>query len=155
MSYYNTTVDDNRTKFKFNIWLVNTFGYVLIDKSAKFSNPIHINNLTLESDNLDDLIKLVETSWGILCSKEDLKLIYSIHSDSEITKGNLLMLNLSWDQKTLIENRCGGKFVNYRELEDKFGEHIEDDNLKESFYSLIAELDNVYGHHNVQLMMSI
>ena len=152
MSYYNTAANDNRTNFKFNIWLVNTLGYILIRKDANQYTPIRLNNLTLEAASLDDLIRQVEVNWGILCSKEDLKEIYSINTSNEIVWGNILMLNLSWEQKSLIESKYNGVFVNYRELEGMLPELQED--YKEALYYLIAELDNVHGHHNVQFMLN-
>ena len=132
------------------IWLVLNNGIVLINNINKQSlSEISVKDVTISERNITDALKEIENQWGIFCDNTNLSPIYSF--DTQINKkeaqinGYALFLNLNQEYIDSILLKGSYMLLDYRNLEDLFNLFKKDMNFKESFYSLIYELEKKFN----------
>ena len=131
-------------------WLVTNNGGILIKNIEQLSkNVLSIKDITLEVNSMSSLIKEIEKVWGIICNTTDLSNIYSYMDNSGISSkqinGYLLFLNLDKNHIKTILEKDNSIFIDYRNLEETLSTFNFNIDFKESFYSLLLELDKRFG----------
>jgi len=133
-----------------NVWLVNKYGDVLVKNIKCNSKPIHIRDTTLVRKSASTLVKAIESQWNILCTLRELDEIYSFKFISEYgleTQAKVYILHTQMHPRLQfrISNHYDGVFINYKDLDDTFSKYEQSEDFKESYYSMLAEVDKEYG----------
>src|SRR5690349_5577321 len=99
----------------YHIWLLGP-EEVLIKNIKDLQDTVTIRNLTIASDNTNDLMKQIESQWGIICAKQDLEILYEYSdcSDRHVTGFTLELYNE--EQMTFVRNKFDGRFIPYKDL---------------------------------------
>ena len=126
-----------------HVWLFCN-GNILIKRIDQSAKKIDIEDLTLSTDTIDDILHEIEYEWSILCSFNDLQEIYNFEysqDDSRVAiRGYILNVKLTEEQIALVQEKYNGYFINCDELDDRFKNLSKDWICKEAFYLLIDHL---------------
>ena len=152
MQAYSTKIfTDTIIKEFYQTWLVVNDGAILVKNVHKIaSQDIFVKDLTISGKSLSDILKKIEQEWGILSESTNLTSIYSFKSNIKKNKeinGYALYLNLNAEHINSILEKGDYTFIDYTELEDIVKYFNMNNDFKESFYSLLYELDKRFGLH--------
>lgn len=157
---HNSYKNNNPDITKYEIWLVNREGDILIKGSRQKTESLKAKHLTLTAYSFHSLIKQIESKWGILCNQKNLEVIYSFkgnegNRDYKVI-GYLIEVNTK-QQENLVLEKYDGKFINYSENLDFLTQHQHSKSLDllESYTSLISNLYDKYGLEVEEIMKKL
>lgn len=127
------------------LWVVNSDGTILLHSPKEKDSshlPQKICELTLEANNLKDLLFKFEKETGILISDHN---IHKIKNSSKTYDVYFLNINLDKMHKELVEEHYNGKFIDYREIMNFLKGTKITNSCKESLLNLISTLYEKYN----------
>lgn len=131
------------------LWVVNSDGSILIKKPHRHKNKCEICELTIDANSIGECMMKLEKEAGILCEKSKVHKVYSHSYSPRLNKQfdvYFLTINLDSEHKEVVEDRFGGKFIDYRELMTHLGESKISSECKEALLNLISVLYDKYSY---------
>jgi hypothetical protein len=142
MKDYSININNKKLIPRYQVWLSTTQGDVLIKLRKDKKQNLTIGELTIEAEEISILLDRIEKEWSIKCEMSDLREAYNFKSLSHpLDIYGLIVSKVIQDDFPAPE---GTEFIHYRDLDEILDRYDRENDFNESFYSLLAYMDNEY-----------
>ena len=103
------------------VWLVTYDGHILLSNDIYSHNRLlNFGDITLEADNINQLMTQIEQKWGILVTENDMRLeyfeAYKENNQNKHTDVYFLELDLTKEEKGIVADRYNGEFYDIKKF---------------------------------------
>jgi hypothetical protein len=124
------------------VWLGNTNGQVLVRNISPEQKTLGVDDLTVYTQNTDEVLFEIEDAWKVLCDKDNLQEIYSFEDKDYTEIGLILELDFDKETQEQIEKIFDGRFIDYSGINNYVSPYNKEERDEESLNSLISFMKN-------------